>query len=93
MDDEFTLKLNSPITEEQWDSITDVDFENAYNIWFHTKHGKYVEFIKPVRCKDCENYQTEWEPSIPNRHFCAVMDSMMKPMDYCSYGERRKDGR
>ena len=46
-----------------------------------------------VRCKDCKEYQTDWEPSVPNRHFCAVMDSMMKPMDYCSYGERQKDGR
>lgn len=49
------------------------------------------DLVRVCRCADCENYQTEWEPSIPNRHFCAVMDSMMKPMDYCSYGERRKD--
>lgn len=43
---EFELTLNSPITEEQWDAITDVDFDCTNRIWFHTKHGKTVEFIK-----------------------------------------------
>ncbi len=43
---EIELTLNSPITEEQWDAITDVDFDKTDRIWFHTKHGKEVEFIK-----------------------------------------------
>lgn len=46
MRDELTLTLNSPITEEQWDAITDVDFEHTDRIWFETKHGKTVEFVK-----------------------------------------------
>lgn len=46
MNDEMTLTLNSPITDEQWDAITDVDFEYTDRIWFNTKHGKTVEFIK-----------------------------------------------
>lgn len=45
------LTLNSPITEEQWDAITDVDFDNTDRISFHTKHGKEVEFIKHIRGK------------------------------------------
>ena len=58
---------------------------------------KDIESLEPadvvpvVRCKDCENWQTDWNPSIPDRHYCAVMDSMMKADDFCSYGER-KDG-
>lgn len=44
--DEFTITLNSPITEEQWDDIADVDFEHTDRIWFRTKHGKEVEFVK-----------------------------------------------
>lgn len=43
---EIELTLNSPITEEQWDAITDVDFDHTNRVWFHTKHGKQVEFIK-----------------------------------------------
>lgn len=46
MTDTFELTLNSPITEEQWDQITDVDFDRTDRIWFHTKHGKEVEFVK-----------------------------------------------
>ena len=44
--DEMTLTLSNPITEEQFDAITDVDFDNTDRIWFHTKHGKDVEFVK-----------------------------------------------
>lgn len=44
--DEFMLTLNSPITEEQWDAIADVDFDNTEEIEFHTKHGKTVRFKK-----------------------------------------------
>ena len=46
MSSELTLHLNSPISEEQWDAIEDVDFDRTDRIWFHTKHGKDVEFIK-----------------------------------------------
>ena len=46
MSDEFTLTLNSPITEEQWDMIADVDFDYTNEITFHTKHGKEVKFVK-----------------------------------------------
>lgn len=46
MMNEFTLTLNSPLTEEQWDTITDVDFEHTNDITFHTKHGKEVVFKK-----------------------------------------------
>jgi len=44
--DEITLQLNSPLTDEQWDTITDVDFDHTDRITFHTKHGKEVDFVK-----------------------------------------------
>lgn len=47
--DGFEITLNSPLTEEQWDAIVDVDFEHTDRIWFHTKHGKEVEFVKRKR--------------------------------------------
>lgn len=51
MSEQFTLKLNSPITEEQWDEITDVDFDHTEEIFFHTKHGKEVTFVKQKKGK------------------------------------------
>ena len=46
IEDKITLTLNSPITEEQWDDIYDVDFEHIGRVWFTTKHGNRVEFVK-----------------------------------------------
>ena len=46
MSDKITLELNSPITEEQWDIISDVDFDHTDEITFYTKHGKEVTFVK-----------------------------------------------
>lgn len=46
MMDEMTLTLNSPLTEEQWDAITDVDLENTPRIMFRTKHGQEVWYEK-----------------------------------------------
>lgn len=59
--------------------------------------AEYIESLPPAdvvqvcNCKDCENWQTDWNPSIPDRHYCAVMDSMMKADDFCSYGEKREE--
>ena len=49
-----------------------------------------ADVVPVVRCQDCENWQTDWNPSIPDRHYCAVIDSMMKAEDFCSYGKRRE---
>lgn len=51
MMDEMTMELSSPITEEQWDTLEDVDFDRTDSIWFHTKHGKEVEFVKRKKGK------------------------------------------
>ena len=42
----YTIELNSPLTDEQWDILDDVDFDHTEHIWFHTKHGKEVHFYK-----------------------------------------------
>ena len=83
--DEMTLKLNSPITEEQWDDITDVDFDRTDRIWFNTKHGKKVEFTKIVRCKNCKHFQMHTDIG-----YCEL-GRWWKPDDFCSRGEK-KDG-
>lgn len=51
-------------------------------------------FVEVVRCKDCADWQADWIPSCVDNgsHYCGTMDTIMKPNDYCSYGERRTDG-
>lgn len=44
--DDFNITLSSPMTEEDWDFITDVDFDKTTQIAFYTKHGKKVVFKK-----------------------------------------------
>lgn len=84
MKDTFELTLNNPLTEEQWDMISDVDFDRTDRITFHTKHGKEVEFIKVIRCKDCVSYENG---------ICYMWSDYTTEYrdenDYCSDAERK----
>ena len=45
-----------------------------------------------IRCKDCENYQTDWQPlSFDDGHYCAMVDTIMPYDGFCHMGERRTD--
>ena len=44
-DDTFTLHLNSPLTEDDWNKIADAELESTERIWYSTPSGKRVEFI------------------------------------------------
>lgn len=87
MTDTFEFTLNNPLTEEQWDMITDVDFDQTDRITFHTKHGKEVEFTKVIRCKDCKyNDAQQWVA-------CTLIPQMFgKTADnnFCSYAEPKE---
>lgn len=54
---ELKFELHSPLTEEDWDLITDVDLDHTPSVMFHTKHGKDVEYVKVKhgRWETCEN--------------------------------------
>ena len=43
-----------------------------------------------IRCKDCE-YQGKELQIFKGYYYCQLMDTNMKPDDYCSYAERRTD--
>lgn len=96
---ELTLQLDSPIADEQWDAITDVNFEHTHNIWFHTKSGKDVEFIKVIRCKDCK-YQEKFFQKDGRRkdggyyiYGCYLAEGYSHVClddDYCSRAERKE---
>ena len=82
--DEMTLTLSSPITEEQFDAITDVDFDNTDRIWFHTKNGKDVEFVKRKKGKwieDVAYYDEEGCPCIVTR--CNQCGAVHPVSNFC----------
>lgn len=63
MSDKYEFTLNSPLTDEDWDKITDAEFENSDRITFRTPSGKTVEFAKVSEefewCHDCKEYDRE----------------------------------
>ena len=106
MTDTFEFTLNNPLTEEQWDMITDVDFDCTDRIWFHTKHGKEVEFVKVIRCKDCKYFNAEPveehnQYGFSNVHYACWCDKHTDydnqkylevcTDDFCSFAERREE--
>lgn len=73
MSNEFTLTLDSPITEEQWDMITDVDFDYTNEITFHTKHGKTVRFVKESEQPEQNNLMADVHKRLINETGCKAV--------------------
>lgn len=78
--DNFEFTLHSPITDEEWDLLTDVNLDHTDNITFQTKNGKKVRFVKEgpeiIRCKDCIKREycrtsTVWAVAPGDEWFCA----------------------
>ena len=46
MSDNFEFTLHSPLTEEDWNKISDAELENTPSITFKTPKGKQVKYIK-----------------------------------------------
>lgn len=88
---EMKLMLNSPITEEQWDAITDIDFDHTSEVMFRTKHGKEIVFVKKKKghwmnddgifiCSCC-NSGYEEQPTLmgkPMFEWCPVCGAKME---------------
>ena len=99
MINEFTLTLDSPITKEEWDMITDVDFDYTDEITFRTKHGKEVKFVKAsaqlevIRCKDCKYWREYKYVNGKPKYlpYCGFNGTYFREDDYCSHAERREE--
>ena len=92
--DEFSIQLNSPLTEEEWDLLEDVDFDHTKEIEFHTKHGKTVKFIKkktgkwvsadaifgaiPFCCDQCGEKTTDTVMGKPRWNYCPSCGADMR---------------
>ena len=45
-DFECSLEFHHPLTEEEWDMLTDAELERTTEITFHTPKGKEIVFVK-----------------------------------------------
>lgn len=46
MSDNFEFTLHSPLTEEDWNKLSDAELENTMSVTFQTPQGRQVRFIK-----------------------------------------------
>ena len=79
--DKLELTLNSPLTEEQMDAISDVDFDNTSRIWFNTKHGKIVEFVKQKHGKWIDHQFDGMNKSILYAIECSACNDVFTEVD------------
>lgn len=93
MTDTFEFTLDNPLTEEQWDMITDVDFDRTDRIAFRTKHGKEVEFAKVIRCKDCKFSMSGIDKYNERYILCQLHERSYGVIDdgFCNWAERKEE--
>ena len=60
------------------------------DIYNHYPLYKDRDLVEVVRCKDCEYYEIGRSPT-PYCNNVLNLFEEMKPDDFCSYGERRKE--
>lgn len=46
MSDSFEFTLHSPLTKEDWNKISDAEYENTMYVTFQTPQGRQVRYIK-----------------------------------------------
>lgn len=81
--DEIVQDLNKhyevPITRYEYKRISGVLCE------FPT-----ADVVEVVRCKDCVHWKRR---NLDDKHYCDVFDWVNEGNDYCSFAERRDDGK
>lgn len=51
--------------------------------------GKREAMKEIVHCKDCVNWQTDWDTRADGCHFCAMIDLITEENFYCRDGESK----
>lgn len=46
MSDSFDFNLHSPLTQEDWNKITDAEYENTTSVTFRTPQGRRVRYVR-----------------------------------------------
>lgn len=84
MADTFEFTLDEESEKKLFELLTDVDVSKTPSFSIKDKHGGEAEYVKVVRCKECDNYK-HWE--------CPVEQAGYRPMGdmYCAWAERKEE--
>lgn len=52
-----------------------------------------IDAVPVVRCKDCEHFKKPLSLVNYQIGVCSIWEEIAKPDDYCSYAERRNNGK
>lgn len=81
MNDCMEFKLKSPMTQEDFDLITDAEFEHTDKIWFNTPKGNTVEFRKVIKAEWKMRWNKFFHEEIP---YCTNCNkAFVFESDYC----------
>ncbi len=92
MIDEIKFTLNSPLTQEDWNKITDAEFEHSDTIYFSTPSNKEVEFKKVTQgewiedddarirghCSVCKWEAHYYEDDVVGMNYCPNCGARME---------------
>jgi hypothetical protein len=86
MADTFTFTLDKETEKRLYDLMTDINVSKTPSFTIKDKHGNEAEYVKAVRCIDCQHWCEE-------DHVCGLRDCYgwdYKPDSFCSWAERRQ---
>lgn len=69
-----------------------VGHKSASDVYDVVDRMPTVDAVEVVRCKDCKWYERRY-PWNGNSYECSYLEAPMDDNDFCSWGERREDGK
>jgi hypothetical protein len=78
MSDSFEFTSHSPLTKEDWNKISDAEFENTTSVTFQTPQGRQVRYIK---CEVLDKIRAEIEALPKTYPFVNHIDTYVKEDD------------
>lgn len=69
MSDNFEFTLHSTLTKEDWNKLSDAEFENTMSVTFQTPQGRQVKYIK---CEVLDKIRAEIEQAADKQFQIAM---------------------
>lgn len=92
MADTFEFTLDEDSTKRLYDILTDFNTEKVPSFTITDKYGHTAEYVKVVRCKDCERFEqrSKYGHGLCHIHCNGVGQcEVVTKMFYCGYPERK----
>lgn len=92
--DRFDFTLDEETEKRLYELMTDIDTRNTNRFWIKDKRGYHAEYVKVIRCKDCEYFTSR---SIYGHGLCDIhcngigKSEVTSEENFCSWAERKDE--